>query len=686
MIRHHLFERMATFSVKRPRVVVTVTLLLSALSLVAVKTNLVLKTSNLDLIDQRLPEIKAFLDFAHEFGTPNVLVVVLEGNNSAAMEKAVEALGPSLRALPGVRSVVEKIPLDTQRLNNAGVYPYLASRDRGLFMMFVQPEDTRSQAETISPLIDAVRATLNGYDLKSAGITAGLTGIPQYAIDDRDVIKHDISYLSYVSFIFIGILFVVAFAALRRPLMAMVTLAFAVVVILGAITIYPGHLTLLSAFFASILFGLGIDYGIHIINRMEEYMYGGMSEREAIPKSISVLAPELTTGAITTAVAFFSMTATDFRGFAELGMIAGFGILVCLFMMATLLPALLTIVPHRQNRTISSRESRVGKLLFALQRPVIILPFAIISIALCVMGGPGFDGNYTNLQPAKSEAVRLERELVERSSLSTQFAVFTLDSKARAIDLADRLLDEETVSDVRSIADLELLAPVDGESSHWPEDFIRGFVSVSNRYAVYAYPAGDVWNPEIQAAFVAGMKKLDPRVTGMPFLGKFMTGQSIRALLIAGVIGGVLLFVCVWLNFRRLTPTILAVLPTYMTVAGMHGIMKLLDMPFNPINVMALPVILGIAVDDGVHVVHRFMQEKGDVARTLAGSGRSVVLTSLTTIAAFASLAFTRHRGLASFSVLLVIGVTFALLLSVLLLPRLLKLFEKRLLAAPSGN
>jgi predicted RND superfamily exporter protein len=136
------------------------------------------------------------------------------------------------------------------------------------------------------------------------------------------------------------------------------------------------------------------------------------------------------------------------------------------------------------------------------------------------------------------------------------------------------------------------------------------------------------------------------------------------------------------LNYRRVLPSLLAVTPTLLTVAAMHGIMSLLNMPFNSINIMALPVILGIAVDDGVHMVHRFIAEKGDVGRTLAGSGRSVVLTSLTTIAAFASLAFTRHRGLASFSILLVIGVTLALIISVVLLPMLLKQVEKKLLKA----
>ncbi|MCP3960664.1 MAG: MMPL family transporter, partial [bacterium] len=71
------------------------------------------------------------------------------------------------------------------------------------------------------------------------------------------------------------------------------------------------------------------------------------------------------------------------------------------------------------------------------------------------------------------------------------------------------------------------------------------------------------------------------------------------------------------------------------------------------------------------------------LARTLAGTGRSIVLTSATTIAAFGTLAFTSHRGLASFAIALSLGVTSALVLSVVVLPGLLQLFEARLLADP---
>lgn len=168
----------------------------------------------------------------------------------------------------------------------------------------------------------------------------------------------------------------------------------------------------------------------------------------------------------------------------------------------------------------------------------------------------------------------------------------------------------------------------------------------------------------------------------MPVLGRFMVERSQRALRITAILGTALLLVGVFADFRRLGPALLAVLPALLTMASLHALMRLFGLAWNPLNVMALPVVLGIAVDDGVHIVHRFLAERGDLSRTLAGTGRSVVLTSATTIAAFGSLAFTSHRGLASFALALTLGVASALALSVVVLPELLRTFAGRLVTS----
>jgi len=114
--------------------------------------------------------------------------------------------------------------------------------------------------------------------------------------------------------------------------------------------------------------------------------------------------------------------------------------------------------------------------------------------------------------------------------------------------------------------------------------------------------------------------------------------------------------------------------------------MRLLGIDFNPLNVMGLPVILGTAVDTGVHIVHRFRHEEGDLDRTLAGSGTAVLLCVLTTMVGFGALMLTSHRGLASFGIVLTLGSTFSLIFALLVLPALLKLVGPRLAGGVEGS
>ena len=664
------FHRLATFCVRHPWGVLLTALAGVALSLVIATGHLGLRTSNLDLIDPELPPVQHFLKLAEEFGTPNVLVVVLEAEDPASLRTAADRLAPRLQALPGVRSVVDKLPIDPAALEILEIDPYLISHDGELLFLFVQPEDPASRVETLAPFVHGVRREVDAAALDTLEVRAGLTGMPAYAVDDQEVIQRDISRLSIASFGLIALLFVTAFGAARRPLLALVSVLVAVGWMPGLIALYPGHLTLLSAFFASILFGLGIDFGIHIVDRVEELAAQGRAESEAIPEAIGALATATATSAGTTASVLFAMHFSGFKGFAELGVIAGTGVLLCALAMVTVLPALLLLFDPGSDDTPPVVKRWLGDLLFRTQHPAVAWALALLVLIGLFWSNPGFDTDYLNLQPRNSEAVRLEREMVHRSDWSPEVAVFTADSRQEAKDLVWELVNEDTVGSVRSLLDFEAW----GGASALPPAFRDNLLSPEGRYAIYVHPHGDIWDPVEQAAFLDSLRALDPDVTGLPVLGSFMVERSRHALRVTALLGVVLLMLWVGLAFRRLLPALLAIMPALLTLTVLGTLMCLLGIPWNPLNVMALPLVLGIAVDDGVHLVHRYLTERGNLARTLVGSGQSVVLTSSTTLAAFGTLAFAAHRGLASFAMVTCLGVATALVLSLWLLPELLRL------------
>jgi predicted RND superfamily exporter protein len=89
------------------------------------------------------------------------------------------------------------------------------------------------------------------------------------------------------------------------------------------------------------------------------------------------------------------------------------------------------------------------------------------------------------------------------------------------------------------------------------------------------------------------------------------------------------------------------------------------------------PVLVGIGIDYGIHVVHRF-RESAPVREIVTETGRAFVLTTLTTMAGFGSLIWSRYKGLNSFGFVTIVGMTFVLLTSLVSLPAFLMLLERR--------
>ena len=107
------------------------------------------------------------------------------------------------------------------------------------------------------------------------------------------------------------------------------------------------------------------------------------------------------------------------------------------------------------------------------------------------------------------------------------------------------------------------------------------------------------------------------------------------------------------------------------------GTMRLMDIPLNPANMIVLPLILGIGVDNGVHVLYDFRIQKNNYSLS-AHTGRAILLTSLTTMIGFGTLALSQHRGVQSLGIVLFIGVGFCLISSLTVLPAVLTALARK--------
>ena len=120
-------------------------------------------------------------------------------------------------------------------------------------------------------------------------------------------------------------------------------------------------------------------------------------------------------------------------------------------------------------------------------------------------------------------------------------------------------------------------------------------------------------------------------------------------------------------------------IPLALGVFWMVGFMNLIGMQLSIMNVMGLPMIVGIGIDDGVHIMHRWINEgKGKIRTIFASTGKAILLTTLTTMFAFGSLLFSEFPGWIQFGGALALGVGTCFLTTVIILPGILGLIESK--------
>jgi uncharacterized protein len=200
-------------------------------------------------------------------------------------------------------------------------------------------------------------------------------------------------------------------------------------------------------------------------------------------------------------------------------------------------------------------------------------------------------------------------------------------------------------------------------------------VAADGRAKVKVYPKENVLDREALRRFVAAVRRVAPTASGSPVVileaGNAVVASFRDAALIALAAIGLLLAVLL----RRLRDVLLVFAPLVLAALLTVAASVLFGLPFNFANVIVLPLLFGLGVASGIHLVTRQRDAAAgqDVMRT--STPRAVVFSALTTIGSFASIALSSHPGTASMGILLTIAITLTLASTLFVLPALMEIW-----------
>lgn len=691
--------------------------------------------------------------------------------------------------------------------------------------------------------IDKVRQLQKSVGEKFPEVKVLLTGISVLENDEMRRSMADSTTASIISFVGVAILLFLGFRGFRHPMLGLFMLAVGMAWSFGYTTLVIGHLNILSVSFAAMLMGLGIDFAVHILSRYLEERHQGRGLIEALVATTDGVGVGIITGAVTTSLAFFCATMTDFLGVAELGIIAGGGIMLCALAAFTILPSVVAVADRntKLKQLPKPFEARL------LRQATLHHPWVVLSTSLVFMAYVGFnafdwsgktpkplvvyDHNLLNLQAEGLESVEAQKHIFESSQHSLLYALSIADSaeEARELkkkfeklgsvrqvqELATRIpetLDNSTKLLVQGyhseLADLPAEPPAPrpsmpamiGQSLERFQKFLANrqddlstrisvtidsildqldemtlqeqmmflgefqyrmayallaqfqaiqaasnpepvtaddlpaalrsrFVSAEGKWLLQIYPKDQIWDMEPLQRFVNEIRTVDPEATGTPLQNYEAARQikssyevcalyalgvilitllldfsqkknlfwifvpSLAVVVIAGFLmqikqlpynPGLLLFtftamstvIALVIDRTAVIDSALAILPPAVGLGITCGLLVILGIPLNPANLIILPLILGIGVDNGVHIMHDFHSKPNDVYSTSPSTINAIMLTSTTTMVGFGSMMVSAHRGLYSLGAVLTIGVGSCLVLSLITLPALLTLLS----------
>jgi hopanoid biosynthesis associated RND transporter like protein HpnN len=208
-----------------------------------------------------------------------------------------------------------------------------------------------------------------------------------------------------------------------------------------------------------------------------------------------------------------------------------------------------------------------------------------------------------------------------------------------------------------------------------PRAIVDRMVAADGRLRVEIAPTKDLTDEAALVEFVESVRRETPNAAG----GAIGVYEGKRAVVIAfqeafamAVIAIALLLLVIW---RTVGDTILVMTPLALAALFTTALAVMLGIPFNFADVIVLPLLFGLGVNSGIHLVERWRLGDTTVGQLLETStAQAVVYSSLNTIGSFGTLGFTTHRGMASMGQLLALGVALTVICNLFVLPALIEL------------
>ena len=644
------------------------------------------------------------------------------------MERELEKTRQRL-LLPGSRQNLAKVDplnffelfLPHMRFADGSFDPgsgYFLTPDKKNLVMILTPTGSPRDIAFSEKFINSMESLLAKH--RGTDFTAEITGSHAITLHEASAMKREIVMNTVSSLVSVMLVFLVFFRSLKGLLYVMFPVVTAMIMTLGITLLFSHSLSEVTGAFAGMLVGLSDDLGIVLYVRYLVTMEGSANHVERMDRTIKSVYRGITTGTLTTTITFLPMIFSSFRGIRELGLLTGIGMLLCWLLLFTLTS--LTIKPS-SGRFIEIRALR-NIALYAYQRPlriIFLFFFSTLALALFIpriqflgdITKLGTDDNKPRQTFERLKDTYIKEQGVFITDMSTEMESALLKSVAiketlakdfEYITAAGDILPPETrqkknlsalavLDPQRVIRDFQKIAAEKGFDVSGFRIFTNGLnTMLRNREVITLRDVepikevlerllineNDQWRIIVTGTLRNNVPL--PALNGYTHTGPAFIRQELFSILkkdtaIIGFIALLFVNIILYLDFRKLNMVLLCQAPVAISILCTLGIMGMTNISLNFMNAIVFVLLFGIGTDYTVHLLHQYLDDR-DIGRTFLQTGKAVLVAGLTTVAGIGSIGFSTYKGLATMGQVAAIGTTLCVILSLTLVPSLLRLFE----------
>lgn len=291
-------------------------------------------------------------------------------------------------------------------------------------------------------------------------------------------------------------------------------------------------------------------------------------------------------------------------------------------------------------------------------------------------------GRDTKAVDEVKDAIRALRKDLESLPDGAKAPLTKINHEAAALltaQLGEGGVLRRALDTARAVADRGHYLPSD-----LPALWARRFVSKDGtKVALFVHPKDDIWDQKISERFAAQVNGVTPKASGLALTLSEHPKMIVEGFRNATLLAAGLVLVILFVSFRNLRDMAVAAVPLVMGAIWMLGSMGPLHVAFNHANMVVLPLLLGLGVDSGVHLMVRYKQSAADhggvanVDEIMTSTGGGVFIASLTTIFGFAVMIIADYGGMVKLGVIMTVGMTATLVLTLLIIPAILILLKR---------